>query len=90
MEFSSNYRKTNRRNKCSVKNCNSALDKNTNLSFHTVPKSGVKITRVNLFGKTEIVEKRVQWLKKLKIVYVNQDLNVCSKHFKTNDYCFPG
>ena len=90
MEFSSKYRKTECRKKCSVKGCCSTMNKNTNLSFHTVPKTGVTIQRTNLFNKIETVDKRAEWLRKLNIKDSNQEVIVCSKHFTPIDYCLPG
>ena len=40
MDFLSKYQTTKRRNKCCVKSCSSTIDKDTNLNFHRVPKSG--------------------------------------------------
>ncbi|KAL1493684.1 hypothetical protein ABEB36_009379 [Hypothenemus hampei] len=91
MEFSPNHRKSNVRGNCCVSNCNSKKNKNSNLSFHKVPKLGsVKVKRINVFGNVEFVDKRTEWLKKLNVIdNFKQEFLVCSLHFTSNDYHFP-
>lgn len=76
---------------CCVKTCNNKKCKNLELSFHKVPKAGsAKIARKNLFGKIEMVDKRSEWLRLLKVKDYNEDLLVCSLHFAAKNYFFPG
>ena len=67
MEFSPQHRKSECRTQYCVKGCDSRMNKNKNLSFHKVPKSAINIENENLFGKREIVDKRVEWLRRLNI-----------------------
>lgn len=90
MKFSTDYRQTKCRKNCFVKSCDSKMNLQKNLSFHKLPKSGIKIERVNLFGIREILDKRAEWLRILGVRDVNQELIICSKHFSTDDYCFSG
>ena len=90
MEFSSQQRKSECRTKCCVKGCDSRMDKNKNLSFHKVPKSGINIEIKNFFGNLEIVDKRAEWLRRLKIKDESKQVVICSKHFGPDNYCFPG
>lgn len=82
------------RGDCCVANCGSKKhsDSNLNLSFHEVPDYGKSvITRVNLFGKNELVDKRTEWLRRLKVKDSSKtNLLVCSRHFTANDYYLPG
>lgn len=91
MEFSSNYRKKSSRGWCCVNKCTSNKSVNLNLSFHTVPKANsAKIFRKNLFGKRELVDKRSEWLRNLKVTDEDKELLVCSLHFKKDDYYLTG
>ena len=91
MEFAPQYRKKTCGGCCCVKSCNSTKWKNDTLSFHKIPKRGsAQVTRLNLFGKTEYVDRRSEWLTRLNIVDSNKELLVCSLHFTPNDYYFPG
>ena len=66
------------------------MNKNKNLSFHQVPKSGINNKIENLFGNLEIVDRRVEWLRRLKIKDESKQVVICSKHFGPDNYCFPG
>lgn len=91
MEFDSQHRKgVKNRGVCCVKSCDSKVCKNMNLSFHKIPAFGkCKVSRINIFGKEEFVDKRTQWLKLLNIKD-KKYLIVCSKHFTKEDYLYPG
>ena len=90
MEFPSQHRKSEYRTKCCVKGCDSKMNKNKNLSIHKVPKSGINIEIENLFGKLESVDKRAEWLRRLKIKDESKQVVIFSKHFGPDNYCFPG
>ena len=66
--------------------------KSNNISFHTVParNSVQKVERKNLFGDSEYVNKRTEWLRILKFEDEEKELLVCSLHFVKYDYSFPG
>lgn len=91
MEFSPQHRKKIAGGSCCVKTCGSKRNKNVNLNFHRIPKYGsAKITRTNLFGNVEFVDKRSEWLKNLNVADDNKELLVCSLHFTAKDYYFAG
>ena len=92
MEFPTGYRKVSGGERSCVPNCESVKRKSNNISFHTVParNSVQKFERRNLFGDSEYVNKRVEWLKILKVKYEEKELSVCSLHFIKDDYSFPG
>lgn len=55
-----------------------------------MPKYGAaEISRKNFFGNMEIVNKRKEWLKILKVPENNKNLFVCLLHFNAHDYYFP-
>ena len=49
-----------------------------------------KVERKNLFGDSEYVNKRTEWLRILQIKDEEKGLLVCSLHFVKEDYSFPG
>jgi len=91
MEFSPNHRKKSSSGRCCVSGCTSNKNVNLNLSFHTVPKANsAKIARINLFEKRELVDKRSEWLRSLKVADEDKELLVCSLHFNKDDYYLTG
>ena len=54
------------------------MSKNKNLSFRQVPKSGINIENEIFFGKREIVDKRVEWLRRLNIKDESKQVVICS------------
>ena len=44
----------------------------------------------NLFGDSEYVNERAEWLWILKVKDEEKELLVCSLHFVKDDYSFPG
>lgn len=81
------------RNRCCVQECGSQAGVDSNLSFHKIPKyDKATVIRKNIFGVTEIVDKRKEWLRLLNIKNnkKNVQLYVCSLHFRKDDYFFPG
>ena len=90
MEFSPKHRKSNC-GRCCVLNCTSNKSKNLNLSFHKVPKrDSERLSRIHIFENEEFVDKRSEWLRKLNIVDDGREFLVCSLHFRSEDYNFPG
>ncbi|XP_043466303.1 uncharacterized protein LOC122501101 [Leptopilina heterotoma] len=91
MEFDAQHRKSNKsRGNCCVEGCFSKMHENKSLSFHKVPAlRKCKVSRINIFGKEELVDKRTMWLKLLNVKDNKKYLLVCSKHFTKEDYLYP-
>ena len=89
--ISPQHRKRSCRGYCCILNCTSDESKSPNLSFHKVPKrDSERITRINLFGNEEFVDKRSEWLRKLNIVDNGRKFLVRSLLFRSEDYNFLG
>jgi len=80
-------RKVKSNTSCCVSNCHSYARKDSTLSFHIFPKAGSSfVNRVNMFGQVEKIDRRLAWMKKLKISYVGPNERICSLHFCKDDY----
>lgn len=79
-------------NNCCVYGCHSKKGREQHLSFHQFPKlnsSYVFIT--NVFGIKEKVDRRKAWeIKLLMGKPTTSFMQVCSLHFKEDDYILPG
>ncbi|KAJ8914361.1 hypothetical protein NQ315_011349 [Exocentrus adspersus] len=77
---------------CSVYGCHSKKSKDKNIHFHFFPKKGdIRVKIKNRFGVEEEVDRRKAWEKILLMgKSVTKYMRVCSKHFKSEDYCANG
>lgn len=71
---------------CCVPQCHSLAKRDRTLSFHNFPNSGEKCQREGTSTAS-----RAEWIRVLRIGKpVTKTMRVCSKHFKKEDYFFPG
>ncbi|CAD6217986.1 GSCOCG00012908001-RA-CDS [Cotesia congregata] len=73
---------------CSVYGCNSKSSKNNTVRFYTFPPANSSFVVIkNKFGEDEVIDRRIAWIKALKIGNdVTQFKKVCSLHFTKNDF----
>lgn len=89
MKFSP--KKTKSKRYCSVFNCSSKACVNLDIRFHQFPPPNKNVVKViNKYGIEEIVERRKQWERVLRIgKKVTANMCVCSLHFSQSDYTLP-
>ena len=84
-------RRSSNRTYCCVFDCKSNTQKNPTFSFHVFPKAGKSFVKfVNKFNIEETVDRRWLWQKLLKVKSFSPKSQVCSNHFKKDDYVLPG
>ena len=71
---------------CCVQGCNSS---SVPFSFHKFPLCGNFITVKNPSGEYQIVDRCLEWKRRIGITNTNDDTVVCSRHFIEDDYFFP-
>ena len=78
---------------CCVSDCESKDSEMPDITFYNFPKAKSSfIKRKNLFGNDEVIDRRIMYMRQLKID-VKSDVSsllVCSKHFEKSDYSLPG
>ncbi|XP_046472614.1 uncharacterized protein [Neodiprion pinetum] len=73
---------------CCVYGCNSKSSKNNTVRFYAFPSANSSFVVIkNKFGEDEVIDRRLVWIKALKIGNkVTQSKKVCSLHFTKNDF----
>lgn len=75
---------------CCVKNCESRINIDLDIAFHSFPLPDKNfISVVTHLGVLEKWDRSEVWKQILHIKEVNRSMKVCSRHFKMNDYIFP-
>jgi len=74
---------------CCTLRCKSYAKKDTTVCFHTLPKAGkTKIEITNKLNNKEMIDRRLVWIKRLKISKNFSQATICSLHFTKEDYSF--
>lgn len=73
---------------CCVYGCNSKSWRDDTIRFYNFPAANSNLVKIiNTFGEDEIIDRRLAWIKALKIGNeVSQYKTVCSLHFTKSDY----
>lgn len=79
---------------CSVYGCSTFYSNVNDISFHSLPKENdKKVSWINKSGTTEMIDRRLAWILKLRMDKSNlkkTQIKICSKHFTKNDFILPG
>jgi len=79
--------KNNSNKSCCALGCKSYAKKDTTVRFHT-PKAKTKVEITNKLNNKEMINRRLTWIKRLKISKNFSQVTVCSLHFTKEDYSF--
>lgn len=88
MEFSP--RKSKSKEFCCVFGCSSTASKHETVRFFHFPKAGDSYIKIpNLFGESELLDRRKPWENVLKMGKpITNSMVVCSLHFRQEDFYF--
>lgn len=84
-------KKTNSRKYCWVNGCLSQSQKDLDLRFHSVPRTGERyVQSEDVFGNVTSIDRAKAWRNALKMKNTDENVRVCSLYFKKSDYLLPG
>jgi len=81
--------KNNSNKSCCALGCKSYAKKDTTVRFHTLPKAGkTKVEIMNKLNNKEMIDRRLVWIKRLKISKNFSQAMICLLHFTKENYSF--